>query len=282
MADVKLVLEKIDRVPPLSAAAARLLKMQSAPERSLAEVGKIVEVDAGLTAAVLKASNSAAFRRAEPITSVRMAVTYLGERMVLALALSGAVPGGMSAPLPGYDAAHGELWRHSLRTALAARDLARRCKPRVEGELAFTAGILHDLGKPIISTMVKAESLLASMDERHSDFLAAEIAACGMSHPEVGGELARRWQLPATLQAAIRYHHAPKEAPEELRPLVWLVHVADITSMMAGDATGADAMGYRLDPDSKDVLDLPRTEFEALLCRVEREMQKSLAMVEEP
>ncbi|MBI5544578.1 MAG: HDOD domain-containing protein [Deltaproteobacteria bacterium] len=285
MRDLPDLLARIERVPPMSTVATRLLQLQSSPNRSLAEVGKIVEVDAGLTAAVLKAANSAAARPIQPVVSVRQAVTQLGERMVLALAVAGCVPGGMGARLDGYESERGALWRHSLRTALAARGLARRCHPPVDADLAFTAGILHDLGKSVLSETLKGEAaqLLAKVDcSDAADFARAEREAYGMCHAEVGEALARRWNLPPALRVGIRYHHEPGLAPEEFRSLAYAIHVADVVAMMAGEGTGADTLCYRMDPGVGTVLKFSRREFEELMCRIGKEMERVPAGQEGP
>ncbi|MBI5545933.1 MAG: HDOD domain-containing protein [Deltaproteobacteria bacterium] len=279
------LLETIEQVPPLSAAALRLLRLQGQPDRSMNEIVQIVEVDAGLTVAVLKASNSAAALPAQPITSVRQALTYLGERMVLALAIAACVPGGMTAPIDGYQGERGALWRHSLRAAMAARELSTRARYRVDSNLAFTAGILHDIGKPVLSTVLGAEGRQALAEaalRREADFGAVERALAGMSHPEVGEALARRWGLPAALQVAIRHHHEPAQSPEDLRALSYVVHVGVMHSVLTGHACGVDDLCYRLDTGMLSVFDLSVVDFGALMERVDRTTAEAQSRVGEP
>ncbi len=277
------LLERIEQVPPLSAAASRLLQLQQRSDRSLAQAAEIIEVDPGLTLAVLKASNSAAAAPASPITSVRQGVTYLGERTVLALALSACVPGGMVSPIPGYQSEHGALWRHSLRSGVAARDLAHRCHRR-EADLAFTAGILHDIGKPLLASVLTAaqrdDLRLASAEKR--DVAALERDLVGMSHPEVGEALARRWRLPDALQAGIRFHHEPTRAPEAFRPLAYAVHVGVMHAVLTGHDGGVDDLTYRLDTGFLSVFDLHAADFGSMMSRVERDTAEAMARVGDP
>jgi len=284
MAALAQLLDRIEQVPPLSAAASRLLQLQSRPDRSLAQAAEIVEVDAGLTMAVLKASNSAAAAPASPITSVRQACTYLGERTILALSLSACVPGGMVMPIPGYQSEHGGLWRHSLRSGVAARDLAHRCNHPVEAELAFTSGILHDIGKPILSSVLKsaAKDELRDAAVAKQDIAALERKMVGMSHAEVGEALAKRWRLPETLQAGIRYHHEPTEAPEKLRSLTYSVHVGVMHAILTGFDSGLDDLTYRLDTKFLTVFDLNVVDFGAMMFRVERDTAEAMARVGDP
>ncbi len=267
------LVESIERVPPLPVAVTKLLELESNPNRSLAMVGKLVELDPGLTAGVLKSANSAAAHPAQPIVSVTQAVTYLGERMVLALALATCHPGFLD-PLEGYEADRGALWRHSLRTAVGARLLAAKCRRPLAADLAFTAGLLHDIGRLVLAAHLRGRGLLLShaVDvHRYRDFVEAERDALGMSHCEVGASLAKRWKLPAPLEAAIGFHHDPARAPEPFQPLAYVIHIADLTAMMAGDGTGVDALAYPLAPDIAAHLDLDRRGLDSLMLRVEHE-----------
>jgi putative nucleotidyltransferase with HDIG domain len=286
MANLVRLLEQIDRVPPMSAAAQHLLRLQSRPDHSLVEFAKVVEVDPGLTLAVLRASNSAAARPAQPIQSVRQAVTYVGERTVVALALSACVPGGMTAPMEAYQSDRGVLWRHSLRSAVAARDLALHIKRhKIDPDLAFTAALLHDIGKPLLAESLDEGArtrLIAAAVRKDENLEAVERAEAGLCHAEVGEALARRWNLSAPLQVALRFHHQPSQAPEAHRPLAFVVHVAAMHAALTGFAAGLDDQCYRLDMGMLTIFDLSEVDFSAMLQRVDRECADVLARVGEP
>jgi putative nucleotidyltransferase with HDIG domain len=286
MADLARLMEQIQRVPPISQAADKLLRLQGRPDSSAADLAKVVEVDAGLTVAVLRSSNSAAARPAQPIHSVRQAVTYVGERTVVALALSVCVPGGMVAPMAAYQSERGSLWRHSLRAAVAARELAGRLRRlRLDPDLAFTAGILHDLGKPVIDAALDAPGrarLVEAAVAKVEDFEAVERAEAGLSHAEVGEALAARWNLPVPLQRALRFHHHPSRAPEDLRALAYVVHVGAMHAALSGQTGGVDELCYRLDMGLLSLFDLSDVDFSALLARVDRDCAEALARVGDP
>lgn len=286
MPDLARMLQHIERIPPMSPAAQQLLRLQGRPDTSMDDIARVVEVDPGLTASVLRSANSAASRPVQPVHAARQAVPYLGERAVVALALSSCVPGGMVAPLSAYQAERGALWRHSLRAAVAARDLASNLRRhRVDPDLAFTAGLLHDIGKPVLSEVLAPdarERLAAAALRKEPDFEAVERGEVGLSHAEAGEALARRWSLPQALQTALRFHHQPSRAPEDLRPLCFAVHVGTMHAVLAGSTAGVDDLCYHLDMGVLSLFDLSEIDFYAMLSRVDRGCAEALARVGEP
>ena len=101
-------------------------------------------------------------------------------------------------------------------TAVAARRLARFAHKAVEADLAFTCGLLHDLGKAVLSAHlagVVTEVLARLEREDETSYLDAEAGLLGTTHAEVGLALARRWRLPAPLDVVMAHHHRPHTAP---------------------------------------------------------------------
>ena len=96
-------------------------------------------------------ANSAAYCRGQPVTTISRAVLLMGEMMVVGVAICVSTSIIFQRPLDGYESPEGELWEHSLRSAIACRELAKFTKGKVNPGLAFTAGLLHDIGKSIIS-----------------------------------------------------------------------------------------------------------------------------------
>ncbi|WP_305045794.1 HDOD domain-containing protein [Geoalkalibacter sp.] len=275
--DRQAILEAIRKAPLLSPSASRLLQITAAREHEMAEVIAVVRTDAHLTARVLKTVNSAAFGLLYEITSIDRAVTYLGERMVVGIAIGDCAAQLFQKQLDGYEGEKGSLWRHDLLTAIAAREVAGRCRTPLNPDLAFTAGLLHDIGKALISDFLKGTpgGLLRELEEALlNDYLEGERAALGIDHPEAGFELALSWQLPASLQAAIRHHHAPQEAPPELRPLAYAVHLGDIVAMMSGCGTGADSLRYHLDGGYTHYFDLSQEGLYEIILAADEEFRK--------
>ena len=147
------ILKDVGSIRPLSQSAVFLAALMDDPNYNISEVIRIIESDAALTASVLRVVNSAAFARPVSINSVRQAVPILGEKALLGMAFALCTAHLFADPLEGYGAEEGALWKHGLLTGIAAREITKYSKVPVNGETAFTAGVMHDLGKLVVSTV---------------------------------------------------------------------------------------------------------------------------------
>lgn len=137
---------------------------------------------------------------------------------------------------PGTPCARGGLYKHALGTAMTAESLAN-FTGRVPADIAYTAGLLHDIGKVVLDQYISEVTPFfyrrTQVDDM--DLIDVEHEAFGVSHDEAGGLLAERWSLPESLTDAIRYHHQPERSavnPE----LTHHVYLADLlmSRFMAG------------------------------------------------
>lgn len=275
--DIENLQEIIKSVPMLSASASRLLQLTSNADHELMDVVNLVKTDANLTARVLKVVNSAAFGLLNEITSIDRAISYLGERIIVSIAIGDCTGKLFEKELSGYEAAGGDLWKHDLRTAIAAREIVVQSGMEASPDLAFTAGLLHDIGKSLISdylqgTAPEAIDLISSQDSL--DYLEAERKIIGVDHTQAGFELAKAWQLPEELAEVILYHHQPAHASEEHRPLVYAVHLGDNIAMMGGFGTGSDSMQYRLDPKYTEYMTISPKTLDKVMLTVDMEFEK--------
>ena len=258
----------IEQMPPLSEAALRLLETFRNPDRTLEEMAKVIETDAGLAANLLKLVNSPAMAPRMPINSIVRALSFLGDKILLLTVLESAHPGLYTKPLAGYEGQKGELWRHSLHTAVAARRLAELSYTSMEPGLAFTAALLHDLGKVVISKYLEGltpEIAFGIELGHHTDFLEAEQTLLGTTHAEAGRLLAEHWRLPEPLPQVMGLHHTPSKAPPEHMPLTYVVHLADAVAMWNGDATSADAMQYLVDENFESFIHIGSRDIDRLM-----------------
>jgi len=275
--DRKAIIEAIQKAPMLSPNASRLLQVTSTRDHDMAEVIGIVKTDAHLTARVLKIVNSAAFGLLYEITSIERAVNYLGERMVVGLAIGDCAAQLFQKPMEGYDGAKGSLWQHDLLTAIASREVAAYCTEPLNRDLAFTAGLLHDIGKALISDFLKgtAPGMLREIeDSLLNDYVEGEREALGIDHPEAGAVLADAWKLPPALISAIRHHHAPRNAAIEHQALTYAVHLGDIVAMMAGCGTGADTLRYHMDDSYTRLFTLDQDSLYGIILTANEEFEK--------
>jgi len=275
---LKELIEKIRTIPPLSQSAMRLMELMNNPNRSLQQVAEIVQNDPSLTANVLKVVNAPAFGLGRPVTSLSRALSFLGERMIVGIALGSSAPGVYGKPLAGYESEAGELWEHSLRTAIASREMAGRALADIPADSAFTAGILHDIGKSLLSEFIegKTREIISSIaEEEDLGFLEAERRLLGFDHCQAGLALAEHWNLPEILRQAISHHHEPANAPDEHRPLVFCVHLGDMIAMLGGTGVGADCLAYPLEERFQEYVSLTEDQVEEIALSVAMEFEKT-------
>jgi len=174
------------------------------------EVVEIIAFDPSLTSKLLQICNSAYFGHKSEVNSVAEAVSHIGYQAIYLLVAM--ISGSACFPQPAPKGVDGDkLWKHSLTTAFNSKFVAESAG--VDGNLLFTAGMLHDLGKAVLGVDQKMEA--ASMFTAPSDAasLVREKELFGCTHPEIGAALLARWKLPAQIVTGVEYHHQPKNAP---------------------------------------------------------------------
>ncbi|MEQ8765568.1 MAG: HDOD domain-containing protein [Planctomycetota bacterium] len=252
MIDLDLLIESAKELEPLPASSSRLASMLTDINTPLHEIVKLVSFDQALTARVLRAANSALSGARAPITTIDAAVARLGPGTILALTVGSAVKGQMGGELPFYGLGEGELWKHSVAAALAA-DLLRKRRPAKIPAEAFTAALLHDLGKLVLGRYVRNElRQWFNRAEREGGLSrrAAEQELIEVNHAEIGGLIARDWGLPETISWGITYHHDPRLAtPGEGDPLCDTVFLSDVLAKEALGELGPNDVPPGLDQE---------------------------------
>jgi len=249
------ILAQINTVPSMPSVVVELRKHLNDPDASFDKLARMIEYDPGLTANVLQLANSAYFGWTRTIKTVKQAITRLGTNRIFQMVLCMSVAPIVRKPIKGYETDSEGLWRHSIATAICAEQLADALG--LEGlEEAFTAGLLHDMGKVVLGTFVEIDDEpikeIAHLDKL--SFNEAEQMVLGIDHAEVAAELLKAWNLPSEVVTAARWHHQPHLAGDDHRQLVDLIHVADFLCLTFGFGVGADGLQYRLDQEANDRL----------------------------
>jgi HD-like signal output (HDOD) protein/CheY-like chemotaxis protein len=213
---VKEVLGSIDRLPTVPAVFRHLERALAEPEVQARRLGEIIEQDPGMTAKILKIVNSAFFGLRRSISTPLEAVTYLGTDTIKGLVLVNAIF-ERAEPLATRYLSLGDLWRHTLVTAGAAKAiaLAEGCD-RTRAEEVYVGGVLEDVGILVLASNFPeeydraAEVLLADRN-----FLTTvEQEEFGVTHAEVGAYLLGLWGLPAPILRIVSLHHSPHLLPK--------------------------------------------------------------------
>jgi HD-like signal output (HDOD) protein len=211
------------------------------PDATIEELTAVVTGDPSLTAQVIRAANSARSFPVEPVSTARDAVVRLGLNGVRRL-MSAAVADEQFRRLEHGPADADELWRYSIATAVLAEVLAPGAEERV---IAFTAGLLHDLGR--LALMVESPSRFGVVVEAGLagvDPLEVERTQFGASHTEAGLAIAASWRMPERLAVALENHH-----DEGATGLAWTVGIARQAALHAGYTDGVPSREDAVTPE---------------------------------
>jgi putative nucleotidyltransferase with HDIG domain len=192
-------------LPPFPAIAHRILALASQEDVSAFELGGLIKLDPSFSAELLRFANSALFSVRRQVTSLTQAVIILGmdrvKSMATFVALNNMVCGSVRAP------ALRKVWVHSVVTAIIAEEAARLA--RLDSEVAYTTGLLHNLGTLGLMSAYPAEysRMLEVSNDFGFDLLQTERDLFEIDHCAAGAYLALDWHFPDQLAAAIATHH---------------------------------------------------------------------------
>jgi len=191
------------QIPTIPVVLVRILEVVDGERTCVRDLVEVVEKDKALTGRILRLSNSAFFGFARKVSTLSRAVMLLGFSTVKNLALGVKVWEALTGGRTGADMEG--LWIHSSLVAVASRLLSRRLK-LPDPEEAFTAGLLHDIGKVVLAIRFpeQYQALLATAGGQAGS--EAEREALGIDHAQVGGWLAESWTLPPVIVAAASEH----------------------------------------------------------------------------
>jgi putative nucleotidyltransferase with HDIG domain len=266
--------EEIEALAPMSSSVPRLAKVVSDPDGQIADITRVVELDEALTANVLRWANSAWSRSQNPVVSVREAVIRVGAGTILKMVVGERVKNSLGQNAPAYELDEQELWRHSVAAALAAESLHLFTDHPVSGA-AFTAALVHDIGKLVLGRHLDADALRQIrqlIDEEKLTYIEAEFKVLGTDHAKVGGQVARHWKFPETLVRAIELHHDPDASPD---PVLDSVHLSNLVAKLIGEGLGTEQMNMRASSEAAHRLGLSSSGLESLCAHVQTELQKA-------
>lgn len=218
------VAKSVRELPALPAVITELIRSLVDPDVNVDHLARQIAQDQAITAKTLRLANSSFFGLPRQVQSVADATAVLGLRSVRNIAMAAGVGRSFAgAQRSALDFA--AFWRHALGCALAAEALAERTDQ--DPGLAFTAGLLHDVGRLVLASGFAPQyrEVQACQFERDCPVQEAECAVLGFDHGEVGALLAEQWNFSSALVDAIALHHRCNDAPRT--PLADLIHLAD-------------------------------------------------------
>ena len=230
------------------------------------DIVQVLKYDNVLTAKLLKACNAPSFGLGEPVASVDQAVLILGHQQIHHIVMTLAFGSVMTVASLPYTMEVNDLWQHSVVTATAVETVLDQV-PQLDANasVAFTASLLHDIGKLVFGQALTAEQLREIRDladRKQISGTAAEKEILGVDHGETGAALLQSWRLPESIVEAVGNHHRPvlKSEPR----LSTLVHIANVIAYQAAPPPGQNSFDLQLADALVDEFDLNAEKLESM------------------
>jgi len=216
---------RLTELPLLPVVVVELLRLDARSDELFEHVVALVQRDPGFAARVVGSANAAVHAARTPLRHTRDAVARLGARPTVNLVITSAMT---TIFLPRA----GALWCHALQVAELARALAAQA--RGDGEEAYLAGLLHDLGRFILYLDDPSAADIHATRLTSEELARIERTRYGITHTELGHEAAARWRLPDAIDEAIREHHASSAPILSTARTLDAVRAADAASRAVG------------------------------------------------
>jgi len=226
--EAKEISRAIRDLQPIPQVALKILRMINEDIYEIDALTKEIRKDQVISARTLQLCNSAIFSNRKKIESLEHAVVMLGQGFLLKFVISASLNNFFSQCGMGYSLCKGGIYHHAISTAIIAEKLAD-LTGKISPSLAYTAGLLHDIGKVVLDQYIYADFPLfyRQLNEERKNLTEIEKNVLGIDHTEVGSDLAHSWSLPESLAETIRYHHRPENTVQN-NELVDIVYLADL------------------------------------------------------
>jgi len=270
------VLKSVQRLPSLPAVVLELLASLNDDSLSLDSLARKISLDQALSASVLRVANSSFYGRPGQVMSARDGIAMLGLRTVRQLVLTASLIKSVDGPMQGsFDLT--TYWRHAIGTALCARALAAHLGENPEQ--AYTAGLLHDIGRLVLATRFAERYAQVTAWRAANDgyLLAAEQEVLGFDHAVVGEALVRHWRLPAAIGQAALSHQQPGAGTGHR--LAQVIHVADAVAHALDLSGQSDDLVPAILVPVWNELELSDDTMYKIFARVEQQFEAATAVL---
>jgi len=227
--DVVTIPVRLCNLPPFNAIASQVLAVTTDPDLDLRQISKVIEGDPAFAADILFLANSSLFGFPSRMHSLRHAIALLGLDRIKALAVTVAMRGFLGT----RNSLLHQCWQHSVACALVGEEISGIFD--FPADLAYTAGIMHDIGRlGLLKTYPKEmTSVLNGQYIDPQGVLWAEREALNVDHGRAGAWLVGNWALPKDFAGICEHHHDAANARD-----------SEILQLVKAACKIADAIGF--------------------------------------
>jgi HD-like signal output (HDOD) protein len=250
-------------LPTVPEIASKVIRAVDDPELTVADIAGMIETDQGISARIIKTSNSSLYGFSRKVQNLQAAIALLGFAEVRNLVVASST----RYLYKRFGPTEKGIWRHSVAMAVCTRMIAGALAPSMRGA-AYLAGQMHDMGKVVMNNTDPkrfAATEASAVPGGDAGACSAELAAFGFTHADVGSLVAEQWQMPPLIEATCFYHHdlaMGRVITPEAAPLIACVVLADGVCERLG--FGSAKASRALDEDEREALALLGADEERL------------------
>ncbi|MFT3780648.1 MAG: HDOD domain-containing protein [Nibricoccus sp.] len=262
------ILRLSQKLPTAPQIFSRLSILLNDVNADLDKIVNLISIDTGLTARVLRVSNSVLFRGAMPVSSLDEAINRVGFREIHRMVGVAMTEQLFVQGLPAYKMTGRQVWENSVATALAMEAIATEAGQESEG--AFTAGILRQVGKLVLGKILEKEHPGAVCPD-DVDVLTWERARLNITNHEASSYILESWKLPQSLYLGMRYQHEPETHPEAGMEGAQL-HLAGWVVSSLGVSPKSEAILWEMTSDRLDLAQVSEEFMQSCVDTVQTEL----------
>jgi HD-like signal output (HDOD) protein len=270
------IIENLSSIPTLPTVIDRLSRLLQNPKTSAEEVGKAITTDQALASKVLRLVNSAFYGFPGRISTITHAIVILGFSTVKNVVLTASIFDAFRSKGNNNDSFNlDKFWLHSIACGAASLSIAKQIGNN-EKEECFIAGLIHDIGKLILCQYLpdKFDQVLQHSIRNDQLLYKSEYEILDCTHQEIGGYLTEKWNLPLSLQNAVKYHHNPSPIHDKF-VITSIVHCADIFVRALDFGNGGDNLIPSISEKAWNVVGLNNIDLHTLFDSINDELEKA-------
>jgi len=204
--DLHQLINNAQNLPKIPKVVQELIESFNNDKVNTHEIAEKLSKDQAMTAKVLRMANSSKYGGHRQIGSVNDAAVLVGSNALRTMVLASGLTSTIQSP-EGFDLE--KFWHKGFSVAIISKWLAQ-FTAEVDNEIAFTAGMLHDIGGLLTHILVNEKALeIDRVVEKGADRVEMESSHLGFTYPEAGAELACRWKFPEDIVDGLRHQLQP-------------------------------------------------------------------------
>lgn len=263
------IIKEVDGIPTFPEHILMLQRLCSDPDANINQISKQIMLDPAITSDLLKLSNSAGFITVKRIENVNEAIMIIGLKNLNAILVASSARRILDKRFSRFE----QIWNHCNRVAFYSRQIAIKYRLHKISENSYLAGLLHDLGKIVLlSINLQLTNWIADIvkNRKIRTSTVMEEISIGISHSTIGELISKKWRFPDYIVQAIKFHHAPLNADEEHRDLVFTTYLANMFC-------GIESRRYNFHFIEEEVLERFRLTDESTFDELHKELQAMYA-----